>query len=375
MWTDSPKSLIVCDRRQLVACRTTGRSMAEQAAKRLRSDEKALGSLQPWTEKYRPSSLDQVEAQAEAVAALRSCLQAGSNMPHLLFYGPAGTGKTSSILAVGRELFGPDYVKQRVRELNASDDRGIQVVREKVKKFAQGTATAQKDKVQSDGKMYPVPGFKLIVLDEADALLPDAQAALRRMMEDFSDVTRFCILCNYVSRIIDPIASRCAKFRFKPLPGEALVHRVRYIAGQEQLQITDATIAHLNVASRGDLRLALTLLQSAAKAAGSDLRNEDFVAASGAVPEAEFAEYCQALCCGDFTKISTATRSVVQRGYAASQVVCQLQRWLVTSAPLPDASRAKLSIKLSQTERRLHDRGDDYIQLLDLGASFAAVVA
>lgn len=344
--------------------------------KRNRADDNASSRNTPWVEKYRPRRLDEIESQKEAVAALRACLAVGANMPHLLFHGPAGTGKTSSVLAVAHELFGPDYFKARVRELNASDDRGIAVVREKVKKFAQGSATSVRNKVQSDGKVYPVPGFKLIVLDEADALLPDAQAALRRMMEDFSDVTRFCILCNYVSRIIDPIASRCAKFRFKPLMAETLYNRIRHVASCEQLAVTDATLRNLNVAAQGDMRLAITLLQSAARSKGADLREEDFVEAAGLVPTAFFSDYLQALLGGDFVTMERATRHLVLQGFAASQVVTQLQRWAVSpQCTLHDIGRARLCLKLAETERRLLDRGDDAIQLLDLGLTVSELAA
>jgi replication factor C subunit 2/4 len=350
--------------------------MAEPLVKRGRADQLASSRQQPWVEKYRPRTLDDVESQAEAVAALRACLGAGANMPHLLFHGPAGTGKTSSVLAVAHDLFGPDYFKARVRELNASDDRGIAVVREKVKKFAQGSATAVRGKTQSDGKVYPVPGFKLVILDEADALLPDAQAALRRMMEDFCEVTRFCILCNYVSRIIDPITSRCAKFRFKPLMSETLFKRIRFVAEQEQLQISDSTLQQLNVAAQGDLRLAITLLQSATRSRGPDLREEDFVEAAGLVPTAAFKEYLGAITSGDFNTMERATRHLVHQGFSASQVVVQLQRWVVSrECLLSDAARAVLCIKLSETERRLFDRGDDFLQLLDLGLKFVEVAA
>jgi replication factor C subunit 2/4 len=173
----------------------------------------------PWVEKFRPSTLQQVSGQQEIVEILSKTIKS-NNLPHLLFYGVPGSGKTSTILAMAKDLFG-DLYKQRVLELNASDQRGIEVIRTKVKNFAQVS-------VSSKG-----PSFKLIILDEADSMTADAQAALRRTMETWSHVTRFCLICNYLTRIIEPLASRCAKFRFKPLSADLMVERLEFITKQE----------------------------------------------------------------------------------------------------------------------------------------------
>eukprot|EP00242_Pyramimonas_sp_CCMP2087_P007469 CAMPEP_0198213546 /NCGR_PEP_ID=MMETSP1445-20131203/28929_1 /TAXON_ID=36898 /ORGANISM="Pyramimonas sp., Strain CCMP2087" /LENGTH=184 /DNA_ID=CAMNT_0043888205 /DNA_START=117 /DNA_END=668 /DNA_ORIENTATION=- len=182
-------------------------------------------SGQPWVEKYRPRQVNQISHQQEVVNTLEKTLTS-NNLPHLLFYGPPGTGKTTTALAIAHQLFGPQLYKTRVMELNASDERGIGVVRNKIKGFASLA-------VGAGVPGYPCPPFKIIILDEADCMTEDAQSALRRTMEQYTKVTRFIIICNYVSRIIDPIASRCAKFRYKPLNEEVMSDRLNYICNLE----------------------------------------------------------------------------------------------------------------------------------------------
>lgn len=184
----------------------------------------------------------------------------------MLFYGPPGTGKTSTILALAKELYGPEMFRTRVLELNASDERGISIVREKVKDFARMQLSNPPPNYKNS---YPCPPYKIIILDEADSMTQDAQSALRRTMETYSKITRFCLICNYVTRIIDPLASRCSKFRFKMLDQGNAKTRLEDIAENEGVRLEPQAVETLIKCSEGDLRKAITFLQSAARLVGA----------------------------------------------------------------------------------------------------------
>ncbi|XP_053566158.1 replication factor C subunit 4 isoform X2 [Bombina bombina] len=291
--------------------------------------------LIPWVEKYRPKCVDEVAFQEEVVAVLKKSLQ-GADLPNLLFYGPPGTGKTSTILAASRELFGPELFRQRVLELNASDERGIQVVREKVKNFAQLTVGG----TRTDGK--PCPPFKIIILDEADSMTSAAQAALRRTMEKESKTTRFCLICNYVSRIIEPLTSRCSKFRFKPLADKIQTQRILEICEKENVKITKEAMNCLIEVSEGDLRKAITFLQSASRlTAGKEITEEELVEIAG---------------------------NLINNGHAATQLVNQLHDIIIEREDLSDKQKAVIAEKLAEVDKCLADGADEYLQMLSLFA-------
>merc|ERR550514_2657757 len=239
-------------------------------------------AMLPWVEKYRPKKVEEVAHQEEVTAALKSAVESSDhNLPHLLFYGPPGTGKTSLILALAKDLFGPPeagLVKERVLEMNASDERGINSIREKVKKFAQ---TLVGNKTVPG---YPCPPFKIIILDEADSMTSDAQACLRRVMENYSKVTRFVLICNYITRIIEPLASRCSKFRFQPVADAAHLKKLRDICAAEQVQPGPGALEELVAVSEGDLRRSITLLQSTSLLHAGSASAATIREVAGAVP-------------------------------------------------------------------------------------------
>jgi replication factor C small subunit len=210
--------------------------------------EAAVGRDEIWIEKYRPRSLDEVIGHPEITSRLASYVER-KDLPHLLFSGPAGTGKTSASHAIARHLYGDEW-QENFLELNASDERGIDVVRDRIKNFARSS--------------FGGYDYRIIFLDEADSLTSDAQSALRRTMERFSHNTRFILSCNYSSQIIDPIQSRCAVFRFAAIPDEAIAGRIREIADTEGIDLTDDGLEAVVYMANGDLRKAINALQAAA---------------------------------------------------------------------------------------------------------------
>jgi replication factor C subunit 2/4 len=263
-------------------------------------------------------------------------------LPHMLFYGPPGTGKTSTILALAKELYGPEFVKSRVLELNASDERGISIVREKVKDFARMQLTNPPPGYK---EKYPCPPFKIIILDEADSMTQDAQSALRRTMETYSKITRFCLICNYVTRIIDPLASRCSKFRFKSLDQGNVEKRLEEIAQKEGVPLEDGAVQALIRCSEGDLRKAITYLQSAARLVGASAgaaKNGDAMDVdtqpvtvkivediAGIIPEKTIDALVTAMrprAGGDtYQAVAKVVEDMVADGWSAGQVVSQVR--------------------------------------------------
>ena len=208
----------------------------------------------PWVEKYRPISVNDIVYQNQVVETLKKSIH-NNNLSHLLFYGPPGTGKTSAILAAAKDLYKESDYKNYVLELNASDERGINIIRTKVKSFSQKTI--------SKNNSNNLPNFKLIILDEADSMTVEAQSILRNIIQKYSKITRFCIICNYIDKIIESLVSRCNKFRFFPLDQSSIIQILKNISINENINLKYNTMKYINNCSNGDLRRAITILQSA----------------------------------------------------------------------------------------------------------------
>ena len=318
----------------------------------------------------------------------------------MLFYGPPGTGKTSTILALAKELYGPELIKTRVLELNASDERGISIVREKVKNFARMQLSSPSP---AYAKQYPCPPYKIIILDEADSMTQDAQSALRRTMETYSKITRFCLICNYVTRIIDPLASRCSKFRFKSLDQGNAKKRLEEIAENEGVPLEDGAVDALIKCSEGDLRKAITFLQSAARLVGAvrqkreDADDDDEEDAmdvdegskvvtvkviediAGVIPDETIQSLVKAMQPRSaglvYESVAKVVEDMVADGWSATQVVTQLYQSIIYNEAIPDKQKNKIVMVFSEADKRLVDGSDEHLSILDLSLRISGIMA
>jgi len=309
-----------------------------------------------WTEKYRPKTLGEIIDQEEIVSRLQEFVKRAA-MPHCLFAGPPGTGKTTAALCLAHDLFGVRF-QDVFMELNASDERGIDVVRTTVKEFARMASLSS------------VP-FKILVLDEADNMTSDAQSALRRTMEKYTDTCRFVLCCNYSGRIIEPIQSRCALFRFTPLPDEKIVENLHRIAKNEGLKFTETGLKSIVEVAEGDLRKSINTLQ-AASSMSKGITEESVYQVVGRAKPTDVHEMLNHALKGDFIKAREELRHLLVRyGLSGSEIVRQIHSEIFRLA-VPEKKRIDFVEAVGEIDFRLVQGGDEEVQLSALLARLAS---
>ena len=299
-----------------------------------------------WTEKYRPRKLGEVAGQNAIIKNLQSYVRQ-RNLPHLIFSGPAGVGKTAAAVAMARELYGETWA-ENFTELNASDERGIDVVRNKIKNFA---------------RTMPIgnASFKIIFLDEADALTDAAQSALRRTMERYSGTCRFILSCNYSSKIIEPIQSRCSVYRFKSLSHDAIAARIKHIAAKEGLKLSEDAVRAINYVAMGDMRRAINALQSAA-VLSSEIKPEMIYEITATARPEEIKELITKAMEGKFPEALEILDALIDKGISGDEILTQMHR-LVINLDIPARKKVALMDRIGEADYRITEGANERIQL------------
>lgn len=313
-----------------------------------------------WVEKYRPKTLDDIVDLTHVVESLKAFLKNPHSMPHLLLAGIPGTGKTTVALCIARELFGENW-KSFTLELNASDERGINTVRDRIKDFSRYGRTGFGD-----------APFSLIILDESDQMTGPAQTALRRIMETSSRTSRFILICNYSSKIIEPIQSRCAIFRFSKLDKSAMVEHLKEIAEKENLRLLDEAAEKIVDYSEGDLRHAINALQTTAAYQKDVIDEQTVLQVFGEASPRQVQMMLNKALNGNFIEARKMMYDLIgQYGFSGTEIVRQMQRELIKVPHLTDSQKAELTDIIAEYDYRLTQGANSDIQLSALLAQFS----
>lgn len=312
----------------------------------------------PWVEKYRPTTLADLSEQSHVTDTVVKLVNKGL-MPHLLFYGPPGTGKTTTILAVARHFYGLQ-AGQMTLELNASDERGIDVVRSEIQAFA------------SSQRFFTV-GYKLVILDECDNMTKDAQFALRRIIEKYTRHTRFCLIANYASKIIPALQSRCMKFRFAPFSDRSTTKALSAVLQAENVSITESALSLVVESACGDMRRACNFLQSCALSSSGNITDEVVFAVSGLLRQSELDTTLLSCLNGSLRVAVNALASAsTNRDANLATIISSLSR-AIFAVHLPSTIRSQVLKVLADTEMSLTCGCSEKMQARSLAAAFASI--
>jgi replication factor C subunit 2/4 len=312
----------------------------------------------PWIEKYRPHKTEDI-VQQDVIRQVCDNIKKYKNMPNMIFKGPPGTGKTSVAFALSMELYGPNLVKDRVLELNASDDRGIKIVRNKIITFAKLSMSFPDEK-------YPCPPFKIIILDEVDAMTKDAQGALRKVMEDNIETTRFILICNNETDIIDALKSRCTKFIFNEISIENVIIRLKYIVEYEKLKIEDDALKLIAEIRKGDIRSCINTLQNLKYKNNEIITINDVKKLTSFVDKDDIKNLWYSIKNESYRSIYKQTGLIIRNSYPIEYIYNAIMVNIDNDDELENSLKASIYEHLSHSEKRTNDGGDDFIQLLSV---------
>lgn len=320
-----------------------------------------------WVDKYRPKTLKAIIGHDEVKNMLISSIENG-DLPHLLLHGGSGTGKTSTVKALVMQLYGPDRVNEKVLELNASDENGINVVREKIIRFANIV-------VGSADPKYPSPSFKIVILDEADSMTSEAQTALKKVMESTCEITRFVFICNYESRIIDAIKSRCADFRFNPIPDDLMIEKLKTIAEKEGVNVHHDVFKTITEICEGDARRSINTLQNIKYIPHSKtttITKEDIYNITSYIDKSYFDKYWPLLIMSNVATLSEIVITIISTGYPMGYIL-QCIKDKVIDSDMNTKQISSILIHIGKVERMITCGSDNYIQLLAVIAYINAI--